>query len=67
MHGHVDECTAESIKEAQKQITKTDILRPILKIPEEQPMSNYIEQVVTINMVSETLKDELVEDEPPCI
>ena len=54
----VDKCTAESVKEAHKEITISDLLKPIPKIPEEHLMSSDIVQVVTIDMVhdAETLK-----------
>ena len=66
---HVDTWTAESIKEAYKQITITDSLKPILKNLEEHSMSSDTEQVEIIDMVhvTETLKNELLEDEPPCL
>ena len=44
----------------------TDLLKPILKTMGEQPMTSDMQQVLTIHMVHdpETLKNELVEDEP---
>ena len=56
-----------SVKEAHKQITITDLLKGILKDKIKQSMASDMELVVIIDMVrdSETLKNELVEDEPP--
>ena len=64
---HAHKCTAESMKEAQKQIRIMHLLKPIWKNPEEHPTSSDIEQEVTIGMAydAETLKTELVKDESP--
>ena len=43
VHADVDICTAESVKEANKQITIIDLLKPILKNTEEQPMTTDTE------------------------
>ena len=45
------------------------LLKPILKIPEDHPMSHDVEQKLTIDMVqnAEMVKNELAEDDLPCI
>ena len=64
---NVEQITVESVKEALKQTTIMDLLKSILKNPAGCPVSNDMEQVVTFDKVhnTETLKNELAEDEPP--
>ena len=64
---YLGKCTAKSVKEANKQITITDLLKPILKNADELSLSSDMEHVVTTDMVhdTETLKNELAEDKPP--
>ena len=50
---HEDKYTTETVREAHKQITRTDLLKPILKNLEKYPLSSDKEQVVSIDMVLE--------------
>ena len=45
-----------------------DVLKPVFKNPGEHPMSNDVQQLVTVDMVhdAETLKNALIEDDSLC-